>query len=316
MRNTGLAVGFVATVAVLVPAGWHLPDAEVAGDGKRVRPTQQSFVIDGAKVTLDVDRSMIETGGKVHATLVAYSDKPKQVAVEMTVLHSSNYEGERVEEVPTVIDKEKLTLQAKPGGGKPVETTLRLGEHVGRMAMTDTFRIFVAKKGVRPNANDPSWYDQEAEADEDAPKAPKTAALVTIIGWSGNNLDLAIEPEGKARGDEPFFVKVRVKNTSGKKVYGLWVNLGTSVNGYGSVGSNDDFDIEQVDEEDGSYDKALGRNRTMVKRFKVTPKRKGIGNVTFVANAISTNNDIGPVVAGALNAKTVQLRDGSAVAAK
>jgi len=307
-RNTGLVVGFVATVAILVPAGWHRPDAEIAGDGKRVRPMQQSFTVDGARVTLDVDRNLIETGGKVTAKLVAYSDKPKQVTVDLSVWHSNNYAGERVEEVPKLIDTEKLTLEAKPGGGKPVQTILRLGDHVDGRAMTDTFRIFATKKGNRPKQGQP-FYDSDDENDK------AKAAAVTVIGWSGNNIDMTIEPEGKPHAGEPFFVNVRVKNTTHKPVHGLWINLGTQLDMYGSIAASDDFDIERVDETVDTSDKPLKRGRVLVARFKVTPKAKTAGDPTFIATAISTNNDIGPVVAGAMNATTLKLR-GAAVAAK
>jgi len=304
MSNIGLAVGFFGTIAVLVPAGWHATDADIQSDGKRIRPMQQSFVVDGVRVTLDVDRNLIETGDRVKARLVAFSDKPKQVAVDLTVQHASNYEGERSEPVATTIDIEKVVLDAAPGGGKPFETFLRLGEHVDRKAMTDTFRIFAAKKGARPAKQ---MYDGGDEETTDA-------AAVTVMGWSGNNIELAIHPEGKPRAGEPFVVSVRAKNTLKKKVSGLWINLGTQVTGYGSLEGSEDFEITHLNSEEDEPE-TVKSGGVVLAKFKVTPKRKVVRDVTFVASAISTNADIGPVVAGAMDAKTVKLADESAAVA-
>ena len=314
MSNLGFAASFLGTIAILVPAGWHHSDADIQGDGKKVRPMQQSFVVDGVRVTLEVDRNLIETGDKVKAKLVAFSDKPKQVAVDLTVQHTRNYEGERVEPVATTIDIEKLTLDAAPGGGKPVETFLRLGEHVDRKAMTDTFRIYAAKKGVRPSKD---MYEGVGEGEGE--DAPHDAAAVTVMGWSGNNLQLSMHAEGKPRAGEPFVVAVRVKNTTHKKVTGLWVNLGTQVTGFGSLEAGDDFEITRIDEhgdDNEDFDRVIKAGGDEVVRFQVTPKRAAARDVTFVASAMSTNADIGPVVAGAIDARTVKLADGSAVAAK
>ena len=320
MSKAAFAVGFAATVAILVPAGWHFTDADLQSDGKKVRPPQQSFMIDGVKVTLDVDRNLVTTGDKVTAKLVAYSDKPKTVAVDLSVWHSSNYEGERVEEVPTMIDTEKLTLHAAPGGGKAVETTLTLGQHVGHAARTDTFRVYVTKKGSRPKSGEHFWenYDEEGN-----PQALADAATVTIMGWSHNNLQLSIKPEGKVRTDAPFFVTVRAKNTSKRTLHGLYMNLGTQVGKYGGIEQSDDYEIEQVDDakkddDEGSeeYARTIKRGATEVVRFKVTPKKKGAHAITFLASAYSSDDEIGPVVAGAIEAKTFDAKDVSAVAVK
>src|SRR4051812_18056611 len=88
-------LGFVLTVGVLVPAGWHLLRADIEMDGKRLRPLRQTLDLDGVKVTLDVDREVVMTGDTVKATLVAYADTPRDVAVDVHALHTTNYSGER-----------------------------------------------------------------------------------------------------------------------------------------------------------------------------------------------------------------------------
>src|SRR5437868_6672880 len=105
LRNTTLAA-FLVTVAIIVPAGWHALGADIQTDGKRLRPLQQSFMVDGTRVTLDVDRSVVMTGATVKAKLVAYSDTPKSITVDLTALHTSNYEGGRVERPWVPIDHE------------------------------------------------------------------------------------------------------------------------------------------------------------------------------------------------------------------
>src|SRR5258706_13142543 len=99
---------FLVTVGMVAPVAWHFTDADIQHDGKRLRPLQQSFTVDGTRVTLDVDRELVMTGDTVTAKLRAYGDKRKDIAIDLTLLHSSNYEGERVEMPWQAIDHEKL----------------------------------------------------------------------------------------------------------------------------------------------------------------------------------------------------------------
>src|SRR6185312_160912 len=61
MRN-GFLASFVVTVGIGVPMAWHVLDASVERDGKKFRPAQKSFTVDGTRITLDVDRSLVRTG--------------------------------------------------------------------------------------------------------------------------------------------------------------------------------------------------------------------------------------------------------------
>src|SRR5262249_25029945 len=85
MSRTAIA-SFLATVGIVVPAAWRLLDANIQTDGKKLRPLQQQLVVDGARVTLDVDRSVVLTGSTLTAKLRAYSDTPRTVAVDLTLL--------------------------------------------------------------------------------------------------------------------------------------------------------------------------------------------------------------------------------------
>src|SRR5215510_2950810 len=75
-----LAAAFV-TLAVIAPAGWRALDADIQSDGKRLRPLQQSFTVDGTRITLDVDRHVVMTGDTVTATLVALGERPSGPAL-------------------------------------------------------------------------------------------------------------------------------------------------------------------------------------------------------------------------------------------
>lgn len=305
-----MLAAFLVTVAVIVPAGWHALDANIETDGKRLRPLQLELMIDGARVTLDVDRSLVMTGDRVTAKLVAFSDTPKQVAVDLTVLQSNNYSGSRVETPSVTIDHEKLVLTAAPGGGAPVATRIKLGTRPAAAAMTDDFQIIIAPHGVR--AQQPGGgtdFDTLVEAHQ--------AAGVAVRGWSGDSLMIAIEPQGPITMSAPFTVAVRVKNTSGHRLPHMpSLELATQLSLQGSFETGEDFDITAASDDQDSYTRPLRRGEELVERFVVVPKRKGLSAVTFVASATAWREQPGPVIAGALDVKTFTVADAKTVAVK
>src|SRR5690348_6750030 len=96
--NRQAAAGFLLTVGILVPAGWHSVGADIERDGKHMRPMQQVMKVGDVQVALDVDRQVVMTGDTVTAKLVATADKPQDVTVDLRALHTTNYSGERVEQ--------------------------------------------------------------------------------------------------------------------------------------------------------------------------------------------------------------------------
>src|SRR5690242_237801 len=114
----------IATFAVAAPT---LLDADIQTDGPKVRPEEQTLHLDGADVTLPVDRGALAAGGTVSAILVATSDKPRTVAVDLTTMEDMGMGGERVPNPPLQVDRRKLELKAQPGGGPPVVATIKLG---------------------------------------------------------------------------------------------------------------------------------------------------------------------------------------------
>ena len=315
MPNNPTLAAVLVTVAVIVPAGWHALDADIQTDGKRLRPLQQSFTVDGTRVTLDVDRQVVMTGDRVVATLVAFSDTPKTVKVDLWALHTSNYAGERVEQPWIPIDREVLKLTAAPDGGPPVKTAIALGERPDRPALVDSFKIYVTPHGKKPPRR-----EGDDRVDYDTGVDEGYAAAVAITGWSGDNLAMSIRPEGQPTEDEPFVVAVKIRNTSGQTLARRpYVSLSTEA----ALEATDEEDavvgIERIDPEEEIYggDEVFKRGQAMVARFRVTPRKPGLGKLTFLASAFESDEEPGPTTAAAMDVRTFKLAEATpAVAAK
>lgn len=313
MPRTVTLASFAATVAIVVPVGWHRLDADIERDGKHVRSLQRVAVIDGVKVTLDVDRAIVTTGDTVTATLRAYADTPRRVAVDLTLFHSRIDPAQRVEPPVEAMDKEQLELAAAPGGGRAVTTKLKLLARQHERMQLDMFRIYVGRHGHKIRTG----YDGD-EDDSDA----ADAAGVGILGWSGNTLALAIEPQGAARDDVPFIVAVRVKNTTRHAMCRPWITLGTAIGLRGEIVAGDAVaideneinpDADHAGDDDGPDTHcAFAPGSELVRRFTVTVAPRGRREVAFVASALAFPDDgPGAYVGGAVDAKVVPIvRDG------
>src|ERR1051326_2679881 len=140
---------FLVTVGFVAPVAWHATDATIEGDGKLLRPLQQSYTVDGTRVTLDVDRELVMTGSPVIAKLRAYG-AAEQVTGDLRLLHTSNYAGERVEMPWRQEDRETLTLTAAPNGGPVVGTKLVLGKKPDQLAQVDSFKVYISPHNQKP----------------------------------------------------------------------------------------------------------------------------------------------------------------------
>lgn len=321
MRNPTLAA-FLLTVVAIVPAGWHALRADLQTDGKHLRPLQQSFTVGDVRITLDVDRSVVMTGSTVKATLVAYSDAARPITVDLTALHTSNYEGERVSTPWVPIDHETIKLTAAPGGGKPFETAIKLGELPDRPALTDSFKIYVSEHGKKPPR-----IEEEDRLDYDTGVTEGYAAAIEVSGWSGNNLGLAIVPEGTPTSDAPFTVAVHVKNLSGKKLEqppDVFLTTEAALLGTQDDASDAAVTIEELDRDaDGSQADTttdgedlkradgFARGAKLTRRFRITPHKHGLGKITLLASAFDFSNMPGPMTAGAKDARTLTLSEGA-----
>jgi hypothetical protein len=321
MRNNPTLAALFITVAVIVPAGWHALDADIQTDGKRLRPLQQSFLIGDTRVILDVDRTVVMTGDTVTATLVAFSDTPRQVKVDLLALHSSNYEGARVEAPWTPFDRETLKLTAAPRGGTPVKTRIQLGTRPDAPALDDDFKIYVTAHGKKPPRS-----EAEDSPDYDIGITEGYAAGISINGWSGDNLTLAMAPEGRPSSDAPFTIAVRVKNTSGQELTRrAWINLSTeaALAGTEAADHQDAQVLIEKIESDTAGDETTTdaqeipwkRGEVVTARFRVTPRKPGLGKITFLASATEMETVPGPTTAGARDARTFTLSDAGATVA-
>jgi hypothetical protein len=296
------AASFAATVAVLVPAAWHGTEATIEKDGKRIRPLQKEFSIGDVRVTVDVDHSLIRTGDPVVAKLRAYADQPTTVDVDLTVLQSDDAFGSRVAAPPRAIDKEHFTLEAKPDGGKIVDTRLVMTPNHA-IDKFDWFRIFVAPRGAEVDS-----YGGEDDGGG--------TAAISVLGVSDNDFDISIHPKGKLTSGAPFEVAVRVENTSTHALtHTPYIHLGTAVGLY-NIEQGDDFDIEEQSDDENYEDHPkkfkIGAVETV--KFTVTPKRPDIKTVTFVASAYSWDEEPGPVADAAFEAKTFKVKPAPAEA--
>ncbi len=286
------AFSFVATVGVIVPAAWHHLDATIAKDGKHVRPLRQELEVDGARVTLDVDRNLIHTGDRVTAKLRAFSATPKRVAVDLTVLRTNDEFGSRVAAPPKAIDKEHFTLEATPDGGKVVDTQLTMVP-TGDNNKLDWFRIVVTPRGEKVDVFGNSEGD--------------SAAAVGVLGWTDNDFELSITHQGKLVAGTPFEVAVHIKNTTDHAIKHVpYVHLGTMV-GLSGIEEGDDVTIEEAKSND-RYRRGIQPGKSVVLKFTATPKHDDLKSVTFVASAFIWGDDgPSPISSGAVEARTFKL---------
>jgi hypothetical protein len=278
-RHIAFATGFLGTCAIVIPIAWHHLDASIERDGKHVRPLQQELTIDGSRVTLDVDHNLIANGDSVIAKLHAYSDKPKQIAVDIAVYYSDDQWGSRVASPPRAIDLEHLVVAAGPDGGKGTETRLTLK---GK-GQVNTFKIFAMSGGHKLE----SAYDDDGE----------TVAAVPVLAWSGNSYELSIKPEGKIVAGQPFVVRVHAKDHN-KAPY---IELGTSI-ALAGVADSDDWEVKEIDQDETrSY-----------RRYQVTPKNADLKEITLIASAYEWDSEgISPITGGAMDAKTFRIEPAS-----
>ena len=295
---------FLLTVGITTPA---LLDANIEVDGKKLRPHQQEFTLDdGTRVTLDVDRELVTTGDKIIATLTAFSDAPKQVALDVRLMQTHLALGERVEPPSHQIDREKITLTATPQGGK-TEFALVLGKARKKLAQLDRFAVYVGPHGL-PS---PMKADADGAADSgddmwSANIEAGRAASVDILGWSGNSISMKTTAEGPVVAGQPFVVAVKVKNTTGHKLPSAPV-VELAVNADTGMPSSDEPDADAVKIEaldgDGETPDEVNPNATVVRKFKVTPARS-LSQITLAVTGTAFDNDIGPISGGARDVVT------------
>jgi hypothetical protein len=282
-------VAALATISILVPATWHLLDADIQTDGPKIRPAQEVLHLDGADVALQLDRGAVVAGGTVSAVLVATADHAHAVAVDLTTLEDMGYGDERVPNPPRQVNRRKLTLQAQPGGGPPVVATVRLGsrrEHPGSMSWYD---LYLTPHGERAPKH--AWGDGNA-------------AHAGVVSWSCNSFPIAIEPPATIPAEGPFTVAVRIKNTTKQAFTYSYVNVGGTIDSFDEMGgglqlTSDDYDVAEVDEPpaadapategDDADGDVVPVGAEQVRVFRVVPKHPGVRHFTLIAHVATDN---------------------------
>jgi hypothetical protein len=251
-------------VVIAVPAGWHLLGADLQKDGKLVRPLQGVANIDeSTTVSIDADHAIAAPGGRVKVSLVATSDRPHPVAVEMvTTIEGSVGPEERIPNPLITIDRERFVLPAGPGGGKPVETYVKLGHQMRHKGSGQTYRIFVAAPKTKL-PSDESSLDPNPETRE--------FAGIGVLTWSGNQMPLSIEAPKTVEKGKPFQVALHLKNTSNHTLHWAWFELGTQVTVRGISERSDDVEVEG----DNESETDLAPGKELVKTYTITLKREG-----------------------------------------
>ncbi len=261
----------LATIALAVPAGWHLLEADIQTDGPKIRPAMETVQIGDASVTVQVDRGVLPSGGTLSAILVATSDHAESVTVDMTTFEDMGMGGERVPNPPELVDRRKVVLQAQPGGGPPVVASIKLGKRHEALSTSRWYDVYVAAHGKATGGG---------------------AAHAGIATWSGNAFAATIEPPASIPVEGPFTVAVRVKNTTKAPFGYLSSIIGGQLMGWNAMDNNftmstDDYDVADVDQDSSDDGLAPGAERLFL--YRVTPKRPGIRHFTFVTHVRADN---------------------------
>ncbi|GEM_PF-4415148 len=290
MQKTSVAA-FFATVLVAVPAGWQLLGANIQTDGPAIRPPKKSFDVDGVTVSVEIDRGISTAGGQVKAILVASSDTPKEISLDVRALEDNGYGEERVANPPTVVTKRHVKVKSGPGGGAPVEVAFNLGttRHKGSVQWFDidvmSSKTHYIKNTDMEGADDPHdarYYENEF--------GPQNAARVGFAVWGGNSIPISFVPT-MVPASGPFEIAVKVKNTKKKAIDWFEVDIGDQLGLEGlsselmvsNYGEKTPYDVERI--ETGGEEEPLlpGAERTYA--FKITPKDPATKKFTFMAHA-------------------------------
>lgn len=263
-------VACLATIAVVVPAGWRVLDADIPTDGPKLRPAAKTAKIGDGSVELQIDRGAILAGGKINATLVATADRAHDVTVALTAYQDMGFGEGRVSNPPQVVGKRTLTLHAAPGGGTPVVATFKIGT-----ANTDgwTSRYYVTAR--------PSKVKEDDEV-----------ASAEFFAWGGNSFAMTLEAPEKVPASGSFDFAVRVKNTTKQPIMNLTATAGgrfsSSLDGV-SIYAGDEFSVENLDtatrdnDEDDTQALAPGAERTL--HLRVVPRTVEANGYTVIVQA-------------------------------
>jgi hypothetical protein len=326
MRNPGL-LAFGITTCVLVPAAIHHLTAGPKQVAKLTAPSSKTMEIDGYKVEVSTDKSIIEAGGKIKVKLVGAVPAGKKATVELLLWESTGSNGSRVESPPRTLERESVTLVGSAKGATAeLSFTLPGKRSMGMDGQSHygNYEVVVvppktadrleklAKKARRDNPmtgdGDGKGYDAWAsefytlgqdgdDSEENDGKLGKAARVAVQTRAVDSPVALTLPANMKV--DEESVVKVRVTNP-GKRKLSTTVSLGIPGNLRGEYLGLSEDDIEIATEEQ-TIDLAPWATKEVT--FKVKPGKAGTLGLYARARCSGEQEDWKKVAAAAELAK-------------
>ncbi len=274
------AIGFTATVSLLIPAVWHATEADLPVDGALVKPPIESFTVNGVEVKVEVDRGAVAPGEEVHLKLIAFSDKPQRLALVVSEQAGDSEPMERVSRPPEVLSKKSITVKAAPGGGEVATLTFRLPRSKGKKGGVKQYSLLIEPaKRVDPGED-----------------GEEVAALINVVTHDPEAYSVAIEPPASIEPGKAFDLTVRVKNPGKKAIKGVHIELSpapevleANLMGESAIfgGNPEDWVVKPASGgEDAIEIESLAPGEEKVVTYRVEPQKQ-IGRFALMASAWS-----------------------------
>jgi hypothetical protein len=266
------AIAFLATVSVVVPAGWQSLEADKDADGPQSRPARRVLNIDGAQITVDVDRRIVGEDGKVTVMLRGTAPTPREVELDLRFMMAGQSLS-RSHRVPPPAQVERstahLTVLATPEGGQ-------LASHV-----------FETSRSATPGGGSYDLFELEVQPSvEDFKTQPNGApnlVRVGVAGWTGNTMPVRISSPKVTR-EGTFEVDVTVKNNTADELQ-VWIDFGAptfaSTSNELTYEKDPDYTLVPISRLD---DSPLAANAERVYRYTLTPARPELRSFLVLAN--------------------------------
>jgi hypothetical protein len=226
MKHVAVAA-FGITACVLVPTSLHVLQAGPNQVAKLVAPDEQTVQVGDAKVDVGVDRSLVDAGDKVHVTLTATADKRVKVPLSVLVYESEGAPEERVENPPTRIGRDEVTLDVKDGKATRTLGFTLPGVKISRLSEFRHYTVLVMapkaadqleakRRHANTNMADTSGFfeaysELDADAGSDTPAdAIRAVARLDVTTRAPSDHVSIIAGDTARVGD--LTVKVRVRN--------------------------------------------------------------------------------------------------------
>jgi len=259
-------------MSLLIPAAWVPLGAGGPEGNSPSQPAVRTLTTGDARVSITVDRTMVEVGDRVSVQLVGVSDSERDVNLVVALQERNGSAMSRVPTPPTTVETERVTLAAAPGGGAPKHVSFVLAgtkiadgaDPISMAGAVSQYTILVTPAGDAPaEPGDEVWNDAIGA---------QGAAMVQVAARRPEAFAVSIETV-PAGGQQSYKGTVRIHNTTKKTLKGF--NCGLSP--YPSVQLfNDDlapaaaeFEIEWSDGSDGQVAE-LAPGEEAVLHFRAT----------------------------------------------